>query len=78
MRDSGASAERIGQLLAGIDTMSADLAALAPGAPAKPEPVAAAPTASVTEDPFETVRLDMKEMDAMFVTSLEDGWVPHG
>jgi two-component system chemotaxis sensor kinase CheA len=77
VRDSGAgiSADRVRQLLGWIDGMSADLAALDPARPAAPAPrssavpaeIAVAPAAApeTTDERFESIRVDVSEMDAL-------------
>jgi two-component system chemotaxis sensor kinase CheA len=77
VRDSGSgvSADRIGQLLGWIDAMSAELAALDQGRPVMPTPAPPAAPAETpvpragapepTDERFESIRVEVKDLDAL-------------
>jgi len=69
-----ASADRIKRLLAGVDSLSADLAALAVPDPAgtKPPPgEIATPPAEATEERLEAIRVEVKDIDRLLRTASE-------
>jgi two-component system, chemotaxis family, sensor kinase CheA len=76
---ASASAERVRELLAGIDGMSAQLTELAGGVSAQPpQPLARAfdsraRASEPADEQFESVRIEIKEMDALLRTASELG-----